>query len=185
MTSRFSLALASRHIHAGGIIAYPTESVIGLGCDPLNENAVNKILSLKNRSVDKGLILISGHLEQLLPFINITEKQFEKLNKTRSKPLTWLVEASPLTPLWITGRHQKVAIRITEHQLARQLCQVTGYPLVSTSANASGHQPAKTLLRTRQYFSDHIDFYLPGNIDGFNKPSEIRDLDSDLIIRAN
>ena len=185
MISKFLLKLACQHIHAGGIIAYPTESVIGLGCDPLNEAAVNKLLAIKNRSVDKGLILIAGSAEQLLPFIDITEPQLDKLTRTPSKPTTWLVQASAMAPFWITGCHQKIAVRITANQAVRQLCKITGYPLVSTSANVSGHKAAKTLLRTKQYFANLVDFYLPGTIDGYDKPSEIRDLDSDRIIRAS
>ena len=185
MISRFQLKLAARHIHAGNIIAYPTESVIGLGCNPLNESAVNRLLSIKNRSVDKGLILIASDIEQLFPFIEITQQQFEKLSKDQGKPTTWLVQASAFAPAWITGRHHKIAVRLTKHQTARQLCEITGYPLVSTSANRSGHKPAKTLLRTKQYFSDLVNFYLAGNIEGYKKPSEIRDLESDKIIRAS
>ena len=185
MTSQFSFKLACRHIHAGGIIAYPTESVIGLGCDPLNENAVNKLLKIKNRSVDKGLILIASSAEQLLPFVKITQQQLEKLTGFQNKPITWLVQASDFAPFWITGYHQKIAVRITRHPIAEQLCEMTGHPLVSTSANVSGHKAAKTLLQTKQYFSDLVDFYLPGNIGVHDKPSEIRDLDSDAIIRAS
>ena len=185
MISEFSLKLACRNIHAGGIIAYPTESVIGLGCDPLNENAVNKLLMIKNRSVDKGLILIASSAEQLLPFIEITQQQLEKLSRSQNKPTTWLVQASAAAPLWITGCHEKIAVRITGHLVASQLCEMAGHPLVSTSANVSGHKAAKSLLRTKQYFADLVDFYLPGKIDGYKKPSEIRDLDSDKIIRTS
>lgn len=185
MTSRFALTIASRHIHAGNIIAYPTESVIGLGCDPLNEHAVNKILTMKHRSIDKGLIIIAGNIEQLLPFIQVNQKQFEKLNQPRANPTTWLVQASAYAPFWVTGNHQKIAVRITNNLAVQQLCNITGQPLISTSANVGGHKPARTLLRTKQYFADLVDYYLPGTIDGYDKPSEIRDLDSDEIIRAS
>ena len=185
MSSQFKLKLAARHIYAGGVIAYPTESVIGLGCDPLNEEAVNKLLFIKNRSIDKGLILIASEIEQLLPFIDVNQKQIDKIISTNDKPVTWLIRASAFAPAWITGSHTKIAVRLTRHPLAKQLCQIVGYPLVSTSANKSGQAPARTLLRTKQYFSDQIDYYLSGSTGKHNKPSEIRDIDSDQIIRAS
>jgi len=185
VTSRFQLRQAARCIHHGGIIAYPTESVFGLGCDPLDELAVTEILLLKQRPVEKGLILIASHIAQLLPFVDINNKQLEKLNSITPAPTTWLTPASSLAPDWITGKHQKIAVRITQHPIAKKLCQQTGHPLVSTSANVTGKKPAKTLLKTKFYFSDMVDYYVPGSIQGFANPSQIRDLDTDEIIRAS
>ena len=185
MSSRFALNLARQHIHAGDVIAYPTESVIGLGCNPLDKLAVQKLLTLKQRSVDKGLILIASHIEQLLPFLDITEEQLQKLSQQTDKPTTWLVKASLLTPFWITGNHKKIAVRITRHPLCEKLCDITGHPIVSTSANRSGQPAAKTILKTRQYFGDMIDYYLTDHIQGFKNPSEIRDLETDKIIRSS
>lgn len=184
MSSPFALKLAARYIHTGGVIAYPTESVFGLGCDPLDELAVRKILLLKQRPVDKGIILIASSIQQLLPFVDITDQQYQKLNKTTDKPTTWLVAASSLVPCWITGKHTKIAVRITRHPICKQLCDLTGYPIVSTSANMSDQPPARSLLKARQYFSDMVDYYVGGDIQGYDKPSEIRDIDTDEVIRA-
>ncbi len=181
MISSFLLKQAAATCNEGGVIAYPTESVFGLGCDPLNQQAVYKILQLKNRSVDMGLILIASNIEQLMPFIDITPSQKKKLTTTES--ITWLVKASNYTPEWITGKHNKVAIRISMHPVCKQLCEYTNYPLVSTSANPSGHKPAKNNLQVVSYFRNSIDYLLPGKTGELKKPTEIRDLETNRIIR--
>ncbi len=183
MISRFILRQAASCCHTGGVIAYPTESVYGLGCDPLNSVAVAKILQLKQRQPEKGLILIAGSLEQLLPFIDISSQQQDQLHSSDDQAITWLVKPSALAPLWITGQHSKIAVRITQHPIARDLCLTTGYPLVSTSANPAGLEPARTSLAVKHYFDDDIDFLLHGAVGQLKRPTEIRDLETQQVIR--
>lgn len=185
MSSAFLLKQAARICNDGGVIAYPTESVFGLGCDPLNQQAVYKILQLKNRSVDMGLILIASNIEQLLPFIKITSAQKKQLIKKTITPVTWLVQSSNETPEWITGKHKKMAIRITQHPICKRLCGYTNYPLVSTSANPSGRKPAKNNLQVFSYFGNSIDFVLSGKTGRLKNPTEIRDLETNAIIRQS
>ena len=183
MTSTFLLKQAAATCNEGGVIAYPTESVFGLGCDPLNRQAVYKILQLKNRSVDMGLILIASNIEQLIPFIDITPSQKKQLTEATTDSITWLVNTSNHTPEWITGKHNKVAIRISTHSVSKQLCEFTNYPLVSTSANPSGHKPAKNNLQVFSYFGNSIDYLLPGKTGGLKNPTEIRDIETNKTIR--
>lgn len=184
MTSPFQIQLATEICRKGGVITYPTEAVFGLGCDPLNESAVNKILELKVRPMSKGMILIAASLEQLLPFIDCNEQQLHRLRQVPDQPTTWLVRKSHRVPEWITGKHDKIAVRITQHPIAKALCQQLQSPLVSTSANPAGHKPAKNLLRVRQYFLDAVDFYVPGKTGSLKKPTQIRDIENDTVIRS-
>lgn len=183
MSVRFTLKQAASVCHQGGIIAYPTESVYGLGCDPLNHQAVDYLLKLKQRSVDKGLILIGSCLPQLLPFIDITQQQIDIIQQAR-QPITWLVKKSPLTPSWVSGKHHKQAIRISHHPIASALCDRIGHAIISTSANPGGKPPAKSRLMVQHYFGDRIDFVVPGDLGGLQKPTEIRDLETGAVIRA-
>jgi L-threonylcarbamoyladenylate synthase len=183
VSSRFTLQQAASVCHQGGVIAYPTESVYGLGCDPLNHRAVQYLLTLKQRSVDKGLILIGSSLTQLLPFIDINQQHIDIMQQA-SQPITWLIKKSPLTPSWISGKHDKLAVRITRHPLAAALCDSIGHAIVSTSANPGGKPPAKTRLMVQQYFGDSIDFIVPGDVGDLQNPTEIRDLETGKIIRA-
>ncbi|MCW9013397.1 MAG: Sua5/YciO/YrdC/YwlC family protein [Gammaproteobacteria bacterium] len=183
MSSQFNIKNAASICRQGGVIAYPTESVYGLGCDPLNQLAVFRLLYLKQRPVEKGLILLASDIQQLLPFITPNASQLKKLTTIPDKPTTWLVPASSLAPDWITGRHKKLAVRITQHKTARALCDALGFPLVSTSANRDSRPPAKTALKVKQYFGNEIDFILAGATGKLDKPTEIKDLDTNQIIR--
>ena len=182
MIPEFQLRRAVQYCNSGGVIAYPTESVFGLGCDPLDQIAVYKILQLKQRPVEKGMILIASNLEQLQPFLS-TEQTLDKLLKPQTIPTSWLVKPSNLTPDWITGKHPKLAVRITQHPIAQALCARLGYPLVSTSANPASLPPARNLLKLRHYFADNIDYCVSGDVGKANKPSQIIDLESGQIVR--
>jgi len=173
-----------RCLRAGGIIAYPTEAVFGLGCDPWNETAVRRLLALKRRPVSKGLILIAASLEQLAPFI----EPLDSASRTRVKagwpgPLTWLLPAR-WAPAWLRGRHDTLAVRVTAQPLAAELCRAWGGPLVSTSANVGGHPPARTLLALRRRLGGRVDYIVPGRLGDAARPTEIRDLASGRIVRG-
>jgi len=182
MPSKFQINKAANIIHNEGIIAYPTESVYGLGCDPLSETAVNKILQLKHRPVEKGLIIIAANLQQLLPYINISTEESKAINEHKTA-ITWLVKKSIHAPPWIYGKHPKIAIRVSLHPLVNQLCLRLQHPLVSTSANPSGVNPATSALESRCYFKDQVDMYLSGKTGTLIKPTPILDLTSKALIR--
>ncbi len=184
MSSRFGLRQAVQICCAGGVIAYPTESVYGLGCDPLDEDAVYRILELKQRPVEKGLILLADSLQKILPYIDISAQQHTQLIQQTDKPTTWLVPASRATPLWIRGAHSKVAVRITSHPVAKELCAQLPWPLVSTSANPAGKPPARNAMRVQQYFKHQIDRVIAAAVNKQGRPSVIRDLETNQIIRV-
>ena len=175
--NRLRLRAAARVVKAGGLIAYPTEAVYGLGCDPRQEDAVRRLLALKRRPMHKGLILIAASFEQLEPFLQpLTEAERTQLTATWPGPHTWLIPTRPDTPRWLRGRHETLAVRVTAHPLAAALCRVCGHPLVSTSANLSGRPPARGALAVRRQLGRHLDYVLPGPTGGAAKPTEIRDL---------
>lgn len=179
----WKLRLAKKLIDNGGVIAYPTESVFGLGCDPLNYSAVERLCQLKNRSLSKGLILIASHPDQLLPFARLSPKQIKTLQARRSKPTTWIVPASETCPLWLRGIHDGIAVRLTQHPLAKQLCEYSGRALVSTSANASGQAAARKALTVQRVFGQAIDLILHGETGHYRHASEILDIGSRQVLR--
>lgn len=181
----WKLRSAARVIHAGGVIAYPTEAVWGLGCNPADALAVCRILDLKGRAAEKGLILIAPHLDYLLPWIApLPPGQQRQLVQRQDRPVTWIVPARREIPFWLTGNRDTLAVRITDHAIARALCAAAGFPLVSTSANPGGHPPARTALAVRHYFGDQLDLIVTGATGDAERPSEIRDLVSGEILRA-
>ena len=180
----WQLRQAARVIHAGGLIAYPTEAVYGLGCDPLNAAAVQRLLALKGRPMDKGLILIAADIEQLRPFLlPLSTADEATVRATWPGPVTWLLPARPETPRWLRGSHDTLAVRITDHPLAAALCRQLGHPLVSTSANRSGQPPARTPLAVRRQFGRIVDLIISGPLGGHERPTLIRDLTTGRILR--
>ena len=178
------LAESVRVICSGGVLAYPTEGVYGLGCDPSNQSAVLRILQIKERPIEKGLILIAADLVQLKPWVGPLEQNLmARVLNTWPGPVTWLVPARPEVPLWLRGTHQSLAVRVTAHPLAASLCREVGYPLVSTSANRSGQEPARTAAAVRVALGSHIDGVLDGSVGSLLGPTEIRDVYTGDIIR--
>jgi len=175
---------AVRILQQGGVIAYPTEAVYGLGCDPDNQLAVERLLAIKQRSWEKGLILIAADFHQLHPYL--AEIDFAlKANAlaTWPGPVTWLWPAKPAVTSLLRGMHATIAVRVTAHPLAAALCREFGGPLVSTSANLSGKAPTCTAEEVRSQFGDNLDYVLEGKTGGLSSPSQIRDVLSGQIIR--
>jgi len=184
MTSVWQVQQIAQKIRRGAVIAYPTEAVWGLGCDPFNATAVARLLALKDRPVHKGLILVAADIEQFAWLLEgLTAEQLQQLTESWPGPNTWLVPHYGRVPEWICGAHDSVAIRVSAHPLVAQLCVLTG-PLVSTSANPSSRLPAKSRLRLEQYFHGQLDAVLNGELGQSSKPSTIRDLRTGQVLRS-
>ena len=182
--SRWHLNQAVRTVRGGGILAYPTEAVYGLGCDPDDPKAVLRLLAIKQRPLEEGLILIASDMAQLRPYIEPLEStMLMRVTATWPGPVTWLVPARPRTPIWIRGRHDSIAIRVTAHPLAAALCTALGQALVSTSANRHGRPPARTALQVRRGLGDLIDLVISGATGPQLRPTEIRDARSGRVVR--
>ncbi|MFS2221916.1 L-threonylcarbamoyladenylate synthase type 1 TsaC [Pantoea sp. B65] len=167
------------------VIAYPTEAVFGLGCDPDSESAVLKLLALKQRPVEKGLILIAADYQQLQPYLadqQLSEQQRERMFSRWPGPVTWVVPASATTPRWLTGRFDSLAVRVSDHPDVQQLCRAFGKPLVSTSANLTGAEPCRSVAEVQAQFGAHFPL-LVGKTGGRLNPSEIRDVITGELIR--
>lgn len=183
MINEGQLQQAACIVKQGGVIAYPTEGVWGLGCDPWNEQATLKILALKQRPIEKGLILIAATIEQF-DFIlhDLPEALLLQLKQSWPGPFTWLVPHYGRVPYWIAGEHDTVALRVTNHPLVKGLCELTG-PLVSTSANTAGDPAAMDRVMVEAYFYDQLDSIVDGELGKEKKPSQIIDLVTSKIIR--
>lgn len=167
------------------VIAYPTEAVFGLGCNPLSESAVQNLLLLKRRPIEKGLILIAPTLDFLLPFIDgnkLNSTHWTRLQQTYLQPTTWVVPANPSTPQFLTGQFASIAVRLCTHPAVVQLCQAAGFALTSTSANLSGLPPCKTVAEVRSQFGKDFPIF-EGEIGTANQPSTIKDIFTQQIFR--
>lgn len=180
---RLRTAIAA--LEGGGLVAYPTEGVWGLGCNPADALAVAHLLNAKRRDVAKGLILIAHDFDALRPWVALPgEAELARAHASWPGPATWLFPASTATPPWITGDHDSVAVRVTAHAPAAALCRAWGGALVSTSANRSGEAPAATATAVRLRFKDQLDALLPGALGGLGRASAIRDVRSGYLVRS-
>ena len=179
------LAEAARVLARGGLVAYPTEAVYGIGCDPNNSEAVHRLLALKQRSISKGLILIAADTSQLETWIGtLPHSSWERILATWPGPVTWVVPPGPSVTPVLRGQNRGIAVRVTAHPLAAALCRAFGGALVSTSANRSGEPPARDIESVRAQFGTCIDYYLQGPLGGRDRPSEIRDAISGAVLRS-
>lgn len=183
MPSSFQLRNCAHVLRHDGVIAYPTESVYGLGCDPMSQQAVERILQLKQRPVHKGLIIIAANLQQLQPYIDINEEETGIILRQTS-PMTWVVNKSALTPVWISGQHHKIAIRVSSHPVVQALCNLLDDAIVSTSANPAGAPPAENILQVRRYFPEQLDMYIAGTTGPLDKPTPITDIHTGKSLRS-
>ncbi len=171
------------YLRRGGLIAYPTESCYGLGCDPRNPRALARLIRLKGRSAAKGLLLIADHFKRLQPFIHaLSPADRARMQRCWPGPVTWVVPASAACPPLLTGGRPTIAVRVTAHPDAARLCRRLGMALVSTSANRSGKKPAKTAAECRRIFGTQMRV-IDGRIGQRRRPSTLIDLATGTVLR--
>ncbi len=189
MFQRFTLAQlddAATLLRGGSVLAYPTEAVFGLGCDPHDSAAFKKLCALKRRPPDHGVVLIAADFAQVERYIDadkVTPEIFQQARATWPGPNTWVFPRSREVPAWIAGARAGIALRITAHEPAAALCRAFGGALVSTSANPHGEPPARSARTVESYFGNALDGLLDAPLGGQGNPSVIRDALSGAIIR--
>lgn len=169
----------------GNVIAYPTEAVFGLGCDPNNEKAVRALLALKQRPEEKGLILLASDLKYLRPFIDenrMTDEAWQLLERVGEQAITWIVPVKREVPRYLTGKFDSIAVRLCHLPAFVELCESVGFALTSTSANLTGLPPCRTALEVKNQFGENFPV-LEANTFARSNPSEIRDIFTQLIFR--
>ncbi len=178
------VASAAEVVRAGGILAYPTEAVFGLGCNPADSAALTRLLALKRRPEDKGLILIAAEFDQLAGWLGeLPPGALERCLASWPGPDTWVVPARPGIPPLLSGGRPTLAVRVTAHPLAAALCRACGHALVSTSANTSGQPPIVSAAELARAFGDGLDAILDGALGGLDRPTRIRDALTGEVLR--
>lgn len=178
--TNYELSNALIALRNQGVIAYPTESVFGLGCDPDSDTAIQKILDLKKRPSHKGLILIAADIEQLTnyaDFSTLSDTQINAIEATWPGPFTWIVPTHKNLSKLISGSFDSVAVRVSDHPVVQQLCREFGKPIISTSANLSGLQACVNAKQVKQMFVDNmlLTTIVEAQVSGLDNPSQIFD----------
>ena len=186
MTIDRDVIVAAEAVAAGGVLAYPTEAVWGLGCDPWNREAVQQILTIKRRPMEKGLIMVAADESAIAPLLkHLTPEQIKRMRQTWPGPVTWVIpDSQGWAPEWVRGSHSSIAVRISRHPVVQALCQSWDKPLISTSANRAGEEPLRSQGDVEALLGDEVDFIVPGTVgDLESEPSRIFDLVSGKQLR--
>lgn len=182
---RWPIYQAGLILQTSGVIAYPTETVWGLGCDPFDGAALTRIMSIKQRDAHKGLILVGANIEQFAFLLEgLAPELIEKIRTPSNRPTTWLVPHNGKVHPLVHGQFSTVAIRISSHPIVKTLCEQIGGPIVSTSANESGKPTLKNALQIQKFLGPKLDFILSGPLGSHQQASRIIDLHSGRIIRG-
>ncbi len=180
------IQLAAEALRHGGVVACPTEAVYGLSCDPHDETAFHRLVALKARPLDHGVLLIAADYGQIESFIDTTSVDAGRLADIRATwpgPYTWIFPRAGNVPAWLSGKHPGIALRVTAHPLASSLCRAFGGALVSTSANRHGQLPARSAVEVRRQFGNALGAIIDGPLGDQARPTTIRDAVSGAIIR--
>ncbi len=178
-TAQQDIQQAVNALKQGQLIAYPTEAVFGLGCDPQQAQAVEQLVKLKQRNPDKGLILIASSFKQLKPYIaQVDDCIAAPARQSWPGPVTWLWPVKQNYPFshLLTGKHATIAVRVSAHPLVKKLCDKFEGAIVSTSANIEGQPPATTAEQVRQYFPKGVDKIIEADTGDLPQPTSIYDL---------
>ncbi|CAD2249774.1 Sua5/YciO/YrdC/YwlC family protein [Xanthomonas arboricola] len=181
-----SLDSAVATLTRGGVIAYPTEAVWGLGCDPRQQAAVLRLLEIKRRPVDKGVIVVAASVDVLYDWVDLdalAPARRQQVLASWPGPHTWILPITAQAPRWVTGAHDGLAVRISAHPLVATLCAAWGGPLVSTSANLAGEPPARSRQALDPALLASIDGVMDGEVGALAQPTQIRDARSGQILR--
>jgi len=177
-----SVMRAAEVLLGGGIIAYPTEGVFGLGCLPDDLQALRRLLAIKRRDAGKGLILIASTIEQLAGWVDLPDGRSLPAPDPMH-PVTWIVPPGDRAHPIVRGQHPGLAVRITSNPVAAAICVAVDTPIVSTSANLSGKPAARNRFVLRRQFAERVDYIVPGDCGPASGASEIRDFTSNKVLR--
>lgn len=185
IVNRLAVERAVEALCDGGVIAYPTEGVWGLGADPLDRAAVRRVGLLKRRPPLHGYILVAAEEQQLAWCLDrVTPEMRAEMRASWPGPVTWVVPASSALPGWVNGRFDTVAVRVSAHPVVSAICRMFDGPIISTSANPHGLPPARDRLKLQCYFGDQLDQVVPGQLGGNLRPTTIRDARTGAVLRA-
>jgi L-threonylcarbamoyladenylate synthase len=185
--SPWAINRLSKAVVKAAVIAYPTDTIWGLGCHPMSAAAAIRIINIKQRSLEKGLILLSPDLEYCKPYLgeDLSVQQLNQLAASSPHPVTWLVPAHPDCPVWLRGQHTTIAIRLTNHPFVASICSTMHAPIVSTSANRHSKPSVRNSLQARCQFADELDHIVTGFSTGTGLASEIKSLETGHVFRKS
>jgi len=175
--SESTRAEAARIVSTGGLIAFRTDTLYGLGADPLNRPALQKIRELKAREENKAILILISDMDQVDRFVEEKSGIFGLIaNGHWPAPLTLVGPARSELPTELTAGSNTIGVRLPDNEKVRALVRVCGGALTATSANISGSAPARNAAEVEKYFPNGIDLIIDGGEVTVTEPSTVLDL---------
>lgn len=184
---RIEPAAAGQLLRQGAVLVYPTEAVWGIGCDPGNAAAVERLLRIKKRPVAKGMIVVCDDLARVADWVDmdaLDAPRREVVLASWPGPHTWTLPATPRAPRMLCGEHDTLAVRVSGHPVVVAICAAFGGAVVSTSANFAGEPPAFDEAGLDPHLLAEVDALVPGATGGLVAPTPIRDARTGGILRG-
>lgn len=166
---------AASHLQDHGVVAFPTETVMGVGVIYDDEIAYNRLNHIKRRPEDKPYALMVQEPDQISLFAEVDERSQKIINAFLPGPLTLLMPVKEGVPTWVTHGGPTIGIRVSSHFVTEQLLTFVGRPLLVPSANRSGEKPAMSSEEVKAIFGDELDYIVEGHAEG-GVPSTIIDV---------
>jgi len=167
---------ASRVVKNGGLVVYPTDTVYGLGCDPFNVKAVERVFKVKGERKEKPLPILASDIKFIKKIANINEKARKIAEKHWPGPLTLVVPKKPALPNIVTCGLASVGVRIPNHTVAIQLINLCDGLLIGTSANKTGEKSSRNAQEASKQIGEKVDIILDNGPTPLGQESSIVDL---------
>lgn len=171
-------------IKSGGVIIFPTDTFYGLGCDLFNKEGIEQLFSIKHESDSKLFSFICSNLKEISNYAKVSDYAYKAMKKLLPGPYTFILPAAKIVPKKLWDKRKTVGIRVPDHPVARQLVELLGNPIVSTSVSSRKGEPLFDPFEIRNIFNSQVDLMLAsGKIS--HKPSSVVDLSGEepIVIR--
>lgn len=174
------ISLVVEKLKQGGVIAYPTDTTYGIGCNIFNSRGIKNIYQIKQRDARKPFSFICSDLSDAANYAQVSNFAFKIMKRHLPGPYTFVLDATRVVPSTLTTRQKTVGIRIPDDEIALAIVRELGHPLVTTSANLTGETPLHDPVEIEQSMGRMLDFVIDGGIR-YGDPSTVISLIDDKI----
>jgi len=159
-------------LESGGLLAYPTDTYYGVGCDLLSKKAILKLYELKARDRRKPLSFLCADLSEVARYAHVTNFAYRTLKQLTPGPFTFVLEATRIVPEMMMSKQKQVGIRIPDSPIALELPRRLGRPVVTTSATDLEGNPLVDAKDIKEHLGHGLDLILDGGIQ-LSEPSTV------------
>ena len=150
------------HLKKGGIIAYPTDTFYGIGCDIMNKKAIERVYQIKQRQKNKPFSFICSNLKHISLYAKVSNYAYRTMKRLLPGPYTFILEGSKLVPRIMLTKRKTAGIRVPDHRICFSLTEALGNPILSTSATLPDGEILADPSLIHDRFNSHLDIVIDG-----------------------